>query len=101
MPNVRFPATGKEFTAQQLADGSAQIPTQVYIILLNDSETVSSDSAALIGAFKSAFGDWEHKSMFSGKIISGTLEQAQVVWLLGNGTALIKVIEADGQVSID
>eukprot|EP01047_Picozoa_sp_COSAG01_P112531 COSAG01_NODE_41276_length_453_cov_1.649718_2_plen_44_part_01 len=44
MPNVRFPATNKEFTAEQLADGSAQIPTQVYIILLNDSETVSSDS---------------------------------------------------------
>ena len=99
MATVRFPATETELTLQQLSDGSAQLPQQVYIVLLNDSDTVTQDSAALLGSFVAEFGDWaDHRSMFGGKMISGTLNQAQVVWLLGNDGGAIKTIEADGQV---
>lgn len=101
MPNVRFPSTNKEFTAGQLADGSAQIPTQVYIILLEDSSTVADNYTALIGSFNAHFGgEWDHRAMFGGKIISGVLDLSQVAWLLSNDGGVIKVIEADGQVGI-
>ena len=99
MPNVRFPATNQELTPEQLADGSTQIATQVYIILLNDSGTVGEDSRMMMEKFVAKFGAWEHKAMFGGKIISGTLDQTKVAWLLTNDSGFIKVIEADGQVS--
>jgi hypothetical protein len=103
MPSVRFPgATAREVTAAQLADGSERIPTQVYIVLLNDSATVGEDSRALLERYASEFGEWVgHHAMFGGKMISGTLSQAQVAWLLSNDGGVIQVIEADGVVSLD
>lgn len=99
MASVRFPATGREVNLAQLADGGAVIPTQVYIVLLNDNATATEDSAALLARFVAEFGEWaDHRSMFGGKMISGTLNQAQVTWLLRNDGGSIKLIEADGQV---
>jgi hypothetical protein len=99
MPNVRFPATNKELSPGHLTDGSSTIPTQVYIVLLNDSDTVGENSRTLLANFTAEFGEWEgHRSMFGGKMISGELDQAKVAWLLTNDCGYIKVIEADGQV---
>ena len=83
---VRFPATNTEFTAEQLGEPGTQIPTQTYIVLLKkvakEGSTVADDSRALVEAFTGEFGPWEHRSMFSGLMLSGVLDQQKVVWLL-------------------
>ena len=101
-PCVRFPgATAREVSLAQL-DVVQTIPTQVYIVLLHDSDTVAADSQALIASLAAEFGEWaDHHSMFGGKMISGTLSQTQVAWLLSNDRGVIQVIEADGQVGFD
>ena len=101
MPTVRFPSTNAEFTPEQLASGGAEIPTQVYIVLLKDSDAVGDNYQTLLNSFNAHFGiSWEHRPMFGGKILSGTLDQDQVAWLLANDGGFIKVIEADGEVGI-
>jgi hypothetical protein len=109
MGKVRFPATGKEFTPEQRVDCSTQIPTQVYLIELNQSETIADESKALVKAFATKFGEWKHDDKiitFGGKFISGTLDQAQIAWLLANdngcineaiGTSLMLHDESDSE----
>ena len=101
MPILRFPSTGQEYTAAQLKQENVQIPTQVYIVLLNDSDSIGDDYDILMKSFNSHWGSpWEHNKMFGGKILSGTLDQPQVAWLLANDSGFIKIIEADSEVGI-
>ena len=90
-------------------DGSTQIPTQVYVIELNQSETIGDEAKALVSAFAAKFGEWKHDGKaitFGGKFISGTLDQAQIAWLLANdngcineaiGTSLMMHDESDSE----